>query len=84
MAEQMQPEVGVMRVSGRFIQRGDGGAHSNDIDFAAGITNERRRHMLAKRSTRFFRCEMARAGSGRVISQRRARIPGIKDGAIGG
>ncbi|MNT10195.1 hypothetical protein D3C72_1450120 [compost metagenome] len=84
MAEQMQPKIGVMRIGGRFIQRSNGGAHGNNIHLAPRVANQGRGHMFAQRRAGFFRRKVARAGSGRTLGQRRARIPGVKHGAIGG
>ena len=77
MGEQVQTQIGVVCVDGRLRQVGDGGADRDlvDVPCLVGARQQREvgRDVLA--------LEPRRPGFG-VFAQRRAREPGVEDGAV--
>ena len=84
VAQQVQAQVGVVRVGGRVGQRFDFGAHSHHGGAAHGAGAQSLGHVSAQSRHGFGFGQAGAAAGGNAIGQFRGREPSVQNGAVGG
>lgn len=82
--QQVQAQVGVVRVERLVVERGDDRGHGDDLDAAPGVHAEGLGGALAEPVDGLVRAEARRTGRAGVGGQLGGGEPGVEDGAVTG
>ncbi|BBJ44631.1 hypothetical protein SSPO_073490 [Streptomyces antimycoticus] len=82
VAEQMQPQIDVMRVQRLLVQRGDDRADGDDLDAAPGVRPDRVEGGLAQQLRGPLGVEPLGPGRAGLGGQLGGREPGVQNGAV--